>query len=98
MDRGFFIDLALATALIFTLGLKPNVIDLRKKSECESLILGGQTFKKINTLAMRTKVKNILSGMKLFVQNALEKREEHFVRAQAFTRRRTLDFNKLCFF
>ena len=44
---------------------------------------------------MRTKVKNILSGMKLFVQNALEKREEHFVRAQSFTRRRTLDFNKL---
>jgi hypothetical protein len=78
--------------------LQPNVIDLRKKSECESLILGGQTFKKINTLAMRTKVKNILSGMKLFVESALLKREKYFIGSQCFIRRRTLDFNKLCFF
>jgi hypothetical protein len=47
---------------------------------------------------MNTKVKNILGGMKTFIQTALLNRDKYFVEAQAFTRQRTLDFNNLCFF
>jgi macrodomain Ter protein organizer (MatP/YcbG family) len=47
---------------------------------------------------MRTKVKNILSGMKDFVQTVLKNRKKYFVDEHVFTRNRRLDLYNLCFF
>ncbi len=78
--------------------LKGNVIDLRKKARVRSVFLCRQTYKTTPTLAMSTKVKNILEGMKSFVLEALTNRSKYVARQADFTRNRTLSFNKLCFF
>ena len=62
------------------------------------IFLGRQTFKNIHPLAMRTKVKNILEGLKTFCQTALENRGKYVSRQADFTRERKMTFNNLCFF